>query len=645
MKKIFAGGYYKVFLIRLYLALLFLTFGRVLLFIFDHQYFHDVTFSEFISIVFYGLRFDISTCVFFYSPFILLSILPFPFRSNPFYQNLLFIAFAISTVLTLAGNLLDCAYFPFTLARTTADLFNVLGLGDDAMTLLPAYLRDFWYFFLILIVLIFLELFLYSRAKLTISEKKVSGKKNHFLPYLKKSIISLIIAVLCIIGVRGGLQLRPISIMTAGEYTSAKNVALVLNTPFTILKTIGKSGVKNIEYFDKNALDKIFSPVQNYFKKEKPTKVNNVVVIILESFSKEYIGAFNRNLDNGKYKGYTPFLDSLMKESLVFTNAFANGKRSIEAIPAALAGIPSIMNDAYITSMYSGNNINSLASVLKKKKYSSAFFHGGTNGSMGFDGFAKIAGFDKYYGRSEYNNEKDYDGKWGIFDEPYLQYIAGVLDKTVKPFVAGMFTLSSHHPYKVPDKYVNIFPKGKLPIHQSIYYSDYSLRKFFKTLSQKSWFDSTLFVITADHTSESIYPQYETRSGMYAVPIIFYQHNSNLKGISKTVTEQSDIMPSIMDYLNIDASFVAFGESALDSSNNHFAINFVNETYQLMYKNFAMVFDGTKGISLYDMAKDSLQKHNILESSPIVRNELERKVKAIVQSYNQRLMKNEMTVK
>jgi phosphoglycerol transferase MdoB-like AlkP superfamily enzyme len=368
-------------------------------------------------------------------------------------------------------------------------------------------------------------------------------------------------------------------------------------------------------------------------------------VIILESFSKEYIGGLNKTIDNGRYKGYTPFLDSLIKESLVFTSAFANGKRSIEAIPAVLAGIPSLMNDAYITSMYAGNNINSIASVLKKRNYSSAFFHGGTNGTMGFDAFAKLASFDKYYGRTEYNNDKDYDGKWGIFDEPFLQYMAGVLDKSPKPFIAGVFTLSSHHPYKVPDKYASIFPKGKLPIHQSIYYSDYSLRKFFNKLSQMSWFDSTLFVITADHTSELSFPQYETRVGMYCVPIIFYQHNSGLKGNCETVIQQADITPTILDYLNCDVPFVAFGESALDSSENHFAISFVNETYQLIYKNYALVFDGTKGVSLYDRAKDTLMKNNLIESSPAVKKELEKEVKAIIQSYNQRLMKNDMIVK
>jgi len=420
---------------------------------------------------------------------------------------------------------------------------------------------------------------------------------------------------------------------------------LVLNTPFAIIKTLGKSNIKDIKYFDEKTSDSIFSPVHNYYKKNNAIKRNNVVVLILESFGKEYIGELNKDNGDNTYKGYTPFLDSLITESLVFTNAYANGKHSIEGIPAALAGIPSLMNDAYITSAYAGNNINSLATLLKTKGYYSAFFHGGTNGTMGFDDFIKHSGFDKYFGRTEYNNEKDYDGKWGIFDEEFLQFVADKLDKCCKPFISGIFTLSSHHPYTIPKKYSGKFPKGILPIHQSIEYADFSLRKFFKTMSQKPWFDSTLFVIVADHTSESFYPQYQTRSGMYEIPIIFYQHNSNLKGENETITEQSDIMPSILDYLNYDKPFVAFGESVFDSSDFHFAVNYTNETYQLIYKNYSFIFDGKLAVSMYDIKKDEFLKNNIIGSIPETQKEIERKLKAIIQSFDQRVMKNKMIVK
>ncbi|MFA4852231.1 MAG: sulfatase-like hydrolase/transferase [Bacteroidales bacterium] len=640
MKKLLSGGHYKIFLARILFAFILFTLTRILFFIFFHEHFGEIGFGDFMLIIFYGLRFDLSAIIVFYSIFIFFSIIPFHLKSKRIYQTMLLVIFIIPTAIAMAGNLLDCVYFGFTLSRTTADIFNVIALGSDFSTLLPQYIRDFWYAFLIWVVLILLAVLFFLKTKI-VSVKTKTGSKL-LLAYLKESLFFIIISAIGIIGVRGGFQLRPISIMTAGQYASAKNVALVLNTPFTIMKTFGKSGVKNVEYFDNKTLDKIYSPVHLYLKKDHPQKKNNVIVIVLESFSKEYIGELNKNLDDGRYKGYTPFLDSLIRESLVFTNAYSNGKRSIESIPAILAGIPSLMNDAYITSMYSGNNINSLATTLNENGYTSAFFHGGTNGTMGFDNFSKLAGFDRYYGRSEYNNEKDFDGKWGIYDEEFLQYAADKLDQTTQPFIAAIFTLSSHHPYKIPDKYLSKFPKGKRTIHQSIMYTDFALKKFFQKISQKPWFDSTLFVITADHTSESLYPQYQTRSGMYAVPILFYQHNSNLKGENKMIVQQTDIMPSILDYLNFNKKFIAFGESVFDTSALHFAINYVNETYQLIYKNYALIFDGTSGISFYNIEKDSLMKIDLHSTFPSEEKELERKIKAIIQSYNLRLIKNEM---
>ena len=643
MKKILSGSYYKVFLIRLLFAFFLFSLARIFFFLFNHQSFSELGVGEFLLLMIYGLRFDLSAIIVCYGIFIFFSFIPFHLKTKKVYQKILLILFTICTAVSLAANLPDCGYYAFTLSRTTADIFNVMGLGSDVSTLLPQYIIDFWYLFLIWVILIFLTAWFFTKTKVT--ETIFLNRKKIALSYLKEFVIMLVVIAVSIVGIRGGFQLRPMGMIAAGQYTSTKNVSIVLNTPFTIFRTFGKTGLKDVEYFDNTELSKIYSPVRNYYKKDKPAKFNNVVVIILESFSKEYFGSLNKDLDNGNYKGYTPFLDSLLKESLYFSNAFSNGKRSIEAIPAIVSSVPSLMSEAYITSIYSVNTVNSIASLLKEKGYSSAFYHGGTNGTMGFDEFVKVAGFEKYYGRTEYNNEEDFDGKWGIYDEEFLSYVSGMIDKMQNPFVAGVFTLSSHHPYSVPAKYANKFAKGKLPIHQSIEYTDYALKKFFNSVSKKTWFDSTLFVITADHTSESTYPRYQTRAGMYAIPMLFYQHNSKLKGEDKTVTQQDDIMPSILDYLNYDGSFIAFGESVFDTTSSHFAINYVNESYQLIFKNYSLIFDGTSEISLYDLKSDNLMKNNILENQPSLSKEMEEKIKAIIQSYNQRLIKNDMTIK
>ena len=641
MKKYFSGGYYHVFFIRILFIFLLFTFTRALFYFLNYPFFRDIDFITVIKIFFFGLRFDLAAIIITYSPFIIFSILPFHFKSAKFYQVILLIFFSLSTAITQAANLLDCAYFHYTLSRTTSNIFNTIGLGTDFTTLLPQYVKDFWYLFLIWICIIIMSILFFIKTKIT----KPLVLNKSFIFYVKDFFVFVLISIFSFIGARGGVQLRPINIITAGKYASSKNTAIVLNTPFTIIKTIGKSEIKYNPYYKEEELTNIYSPVKYYYNKAKEFNSKNVVLIILESFSKEYIGALNKNMENGNYKGYTPFLDSLINKSIVFPNMYANTKRSVEAIPAILVGIPALMNDSYISSKYSGNTINSIAGLLKTKGYSSAFYHGGTNGTMGFDNFVKMAGFDRYYGRTEYNNDKDYDGKWGIFDDKFLQFTAVQLTKMKQPFVAAVYTLSSHHPYIIPDNMKGLFPKGELAIHQSIAYTDYSLKQFFKKVSKEKWFDNTLFVITADHASESVFPYYQTRSGIYSIPLIFYQKNNINPCKNNTLAQQTAILPSILDYLNFDHPFVSFGESVFDTTHSHYAINYMDHTYQLIQDGYAYTFDGNMGISLYNLTNDSLMKNNILEKSTNIAKDLDRRIKAIIQSYNLRMIQNKLVVK
>lgn len=141
----------------------------------------------------------------------------------------------------------------------------------------------------------------------------------------------------------------------------------------------------------------------------------NVVVFILESFSKESSGFLNEELDNGTYKGYMPFLDSLMAEGLTFKYSFSNGMKSIDGMPSVLSGIPMFIEPFFLTPS-SLNTVSSIGGELGKKGYYTAFFHGADNGSMGFEAFARTAGYTNYFGRTEYNEanpgNKDFDGHW-----------------------------------------------------------------------------------------------------------------------------------------------------------------------------------------------------------------------------------------
>jgi len=282
---------------------------------------------------------------------------------------------------------------------------------------------------------------------------------------------------------------------------------------------------------------------------------DNIVIIIMESVSAEFLGYKNEE------PGYMPFLDSLAKQSLFFENSFTNGKNSVHAVPSIFLGFPSFLNTPFMTSIYQNRPLNGLGTILKKHGYETAFFHGGMNGTMFFDGSSRIAGLDKFFGLNEFpSGRKHFDGVWGIPDHMYFSYFCDELGKLKAPFVAGLFTLSSHFPYTIPPQYQNRFPKGKLAIHESIGYLDESLRLFFEKAKTMPWYDSTLFVLVADHPQKHTTKKYSSYLGVNRIPhMYFHPKISKWTGIdTKKIVQQTDIFASVLDFVGIPEKNVLF---------------------------------------------------------------------------------------
>ena len=638
----FQGNILAVMLLKLLLVLVLFFLSRILFYLFNLGYFANLDLADALRLFVIGIRFDLSAVLIVNAPFIVMNTVPFKFRFNRIYQGIANGFFYLLNSFALMTNFGDTIYFRFTLKRLTADIFSYVGVGGDFDKLIPQFLRDFWYIALIWMLFVAILVYVGTRFSAVSSGTKKKGFDVKF--FAINIVLFAVITVLSVIGIRGGLQLRPIGLVTAGNYTSAKNLPLLLNTPFSIARTINKETLKTIKLYRKETdLAKIYTPVHQ--GKSTGFKNYNVMIIILESMSREHIGSLNHSLENGRYQGFTPFLDSLMKHGMYF-DAFANGKTSIQGIPAVLSGIPSLMNESFIQSPYATGKFTSIAGLLKPKGYTTAFFHGGTNGTMGFDSYTRLVGFEHYYGRNEYNNEKDYDGKWGIRDEEFFQYSARTINGFRQPFFAAFFSLSSHHPYHVPAKYVNVFRTGRLPIQQSIMYADYSLGEFFHTAKHMPWYKNTLFVITADHTSEGYYPYYQSDVGQFAVPLLFFKPGSDLQGRPETVAQQTDVMPTVLNYLGYGKNYLAFGTDLFDtvSGTARFSIHYISGFYGLMKDGYYLEFNGTKSTALYNLAKDYLQTNNLLGKENEVQGRMELFINAYIQQYNNRLIENRLSV-
>lgn len=626
----FLPEHVKTLLKRMFISVLLLYITRLIFFGFNYSAFPRLEFLDF----FVALWFDLITVSLFFTPYYILFLLPIPIRGYRLHRLFFKVLFHITNALLIAPNLLDIGYFKYTSKRSTADLFTVLGAGNDFAQLLTSFLKDSWVILIIFALLLALSEYLYRKTQRSF-ETFLTVKKGFY----RTNFISMVVVIaLLVLTARGGFGLRPTGIIEASKYSKGENTAFVLPTAFTMIKTMDQSSLIEVNYYSEKEVNRYFNPIQTSQPQHILPNKTNVMVIMLESFGREFIGAYN----NGK--GYTPFLDSLIEVSLSFNNGFANGKKSIEAVPAILASMPTLMDSPYISSPYGDNTINSLPSILGKFGYESAFFHGATNGSMRFDAFAALCGFDHYFGRFEYNNDEHFDKTWGILDEYFNPWTAQKASELHEPFFGTLFTLSSHHPYFIPKHMRNKVKKGPQPICASINYGDYALKRFFEEARKQPWYKNTLFVILADHTPATETALYNTRTQMYRIPILFYHPGGLIKPQkSEQIFQQLDILPTILDLLNLETKYYSFGNSHFNNTDKE-AITYIEGSYYYFKNNFMTTFTNEKARNLYDFTVMSTEIADSLASHSKEVKANEKRLKALIQQYNRDLIMNQTTV-
>ncbi|CAM3664159.1 alkaline phosphatase family protein [Flavobacterium gelidilacus] len=612
-----------LFFKRFLLIVIIYQLCRLLFLFFNRNAFNGLTLKTFLG----GLHFDLSAIAYINIIFAILHFVPGKFKYKSGYQKGLKIGFFAVNLLFILTNFVDFEYYKFTGRRSSFGMITASGMENEIGGLIFSFLAEFWFLPIIAFVLAILFWKAIPNIKLIFSEEK-----SKFLVAKQISLFIFLLGFVFLLG-RGGFQKKPLKVVDAVNYGSISHSALVLNTPFCILKTIGKKEtLESPKFYSESELNSIFNPVVATNPTENQTK-QNVVVIILESFGRE-------NIQHGQ----TPFLDSLITKSLFFENGFANGKLSIDAVPSTLSSIPSLMSSSLITSSYSINEIYGLPKILKDNGYNTEFFHGAFNGSQNFDQYCKVAGFDAYYGKNEYDGSEAFDGRWGIFDEEFFQFYCQKMSSFKQPFFTSIFSISSHNPYTIPEKYKGKFPKGTTKIQESIAYSDYALNHFFKTAGKQDWFKNTIFVITADHTSsEPTEEKFKTNVGKFRVPILFYNPgNPTFGGISYRNMQQIDIMPSLIDLLHIKTNMVTFGKSY--QSDKDFVVYYLDNIYHYIQGDYYMAFDGKKALALYNFKKDELMKTNLLSTEKEKALTMERFIKAYVQSFNERIINNKLTI-
>ena len=622
---------------RLIATLVVLSISRWMLYLFNLQFFHQLDTGQALALYVKGMRFDLPI-VFGIN---LLTIIFYCFPSRIIYkdelQTFVDIIYIVANAIAVLLNFLDIVCFHFFGKHLTFNFLKMLIHSDEvSFGVIRQVFFDYWYLLVIFVLFVLIIIVVAQHTKIQKPEKEEKPRWQ-----LRQAISLVVMLLLTVVAARGGLQAKPISVDTAMQYTDPQNAPILLNTPFCLLTTHDTDLEERTGQYDSDFSPIHFDLMANRFIEADSLGVDslpsNVVVIILKNIGQEMLGYYSRD----RRSEITPFLDSLLAQSLTF-NGMSNSRRSLEVLPAILASIPSMMENDFVRSPYADNDFDAYCKHLQHRGYTTIFMHGGKNGVLGFDEFSRRAGYSRYFGRTEYGDDSDYDGQWGIYDGPFMQYAAKTLNRVHEPFSTAIYTLSSRYPYKVPKDF-------KLPeesyfwtgFEKTVFYVDCSLRDFFKTASQMPWYDRTLFVITADYSNnEHFQPEYSNVWGMYSIPIAFYYPKKIKPMKSEEIAQQIDLGPSILSALEVNDTLFSFGRNLFDTLCEPSFVSYFNLTYQYCDGTYLVQSDGERSFGIYKPISDSLLNDNLIDrlQCPDVYDKLYR----FLQEYNGRMIHNEL---
>ena len=538
---------------------------RGILLMANWNYFSSLSTSQILLSFAHGIRFDLAIMVALLSLPLLLTFIPFLQKTMSW---LIFIIIVIACL----GLLMDVAFFQEVHRHVGSELLLLQDIIPFLFAASASHLSE------LLALLFFIVLFGMAWKKWVVPDEGFLTTR-----LWKKISLFPIVIILMIIVIRGGLVTgRPLTVIDAYITDSSELANLTLNGIYTGIRvSLSSRNVNNYNYshFSSDAIqDELSIPEAYPFEQSYPSHNNvampNIIVLTIESLNYDYIDA----LSNKSY-GVTPYLDSLTKKSMVFENFFAAGQRSVIGLQATWTGIPALLGFPVMHTGLSTNKITQIAKVARNNNYATFFAQTSKRSSFKVDSLAKSIGFDKYWGLEDIGELLlDYPAgpppNFG-YDYETLMLLKKHLKRSKKenpnkPILAGFFSGTMHAPYtKLPKKFEK-YPhqvNGLNGMLNSIAYTDWSIQQFIEGLLKDPEFKNTIFLITADHTSNN-FSKHVSYQDLFHIPMIIYapSHDDIKIEHNKTIRSQLDIMPTIMDLIGSKQAFSALGSSLFKPS-------------------------------------------------------------------------------
>lgn len=575
------------FLAIYYLSwILFFDIMRLVFMLYHHDRSTGLSWSTLAASFWYGLRMDLSAAAYIVAPvflFVLLSLFIHFFRRLTIYKIYTFTILLIVALISLADLELYNAW-GFRIDTTPLRFLSTPHEAWASVSHLPL----FW---IALVFLICYGLFYFCFKTLLKHIFFQQQNKGRILT----GVVLLVLMVALIIPVRGGLQLAPLN--QSSVYYSTSNYAnhTAINATWNFLHSLfskGASGKNPYQYFAGNTYQPVVDSL--YLQDSLPviptirfsdSIPTNIILIVWESLTEK---AFHTQGTNGT--PILPQLQSLRREGIYFSNAYASGDRTNKGIPAVFSGYPAMPNTTIIHNPGKSVKLPVITQGFRQKGYQTPFYYGGEPEFANIKSYLLHAGFDPIVGKDDFSAQ-DMNSKWGAHDGVVMKRLQADLTKLKQPFFAGWLTLSSHEPFETP---VPVAIPGHDQASQflnSLHYTDQVLGEFIRYCRQQSWWAHTLVIIVGDHGHPL--PSTGHKADDFRTPMLWLGGAVMQPGREvKKVVSQLDIAASLQMQAGIKPAGYPFSKNiftadtagwAFFTFNNGFG--FVNENGRLVYDN------------------------------------------------------------
>ncbi len=556
------------FKIGIYFFSLFL-FSRIIFFIFLKIYHNTFSFQDIINTVFHGFYLDFAT-------FSYAALLPILFYGASTILNnnlvkkisifIIYLFIILWSIISVVEILLyrewkiKLGVTAFLHFKNPSEVFRTASIFETSV------------FLIMLFIFIFFGFYLFKKFQ-------ISNIKND----IQNKISALFFTILCIgisiLGLRGGWQPIPIQVSDASFsnklilndvainplFNFFANVRNYINNesvnPFNKIKI--KIAQKSVDSFFIEA-KKINSTSQSLF--ESSVSSPNIVFVIMESVSANCSKFFGG--DN-----YMPFLDSLAENGLAFTKCFPAGHLSDQGMASIFSGFPASPNIGILMMPNKSIKLPLLNQFLKPLHYESNYYMGGQLTYGNIKNYLFQGGFDHLYDENNIENKNYFKQRLGFCDADMATVFSQGIKKSKEPFLNCWFTISSHNPYDIPGKKIQLTEIENDYVN-TVAYFDSALKSFFEKVKTEKWYSNTLFVIVSDHSHASQKNLSNTDPEYHHIPLLFFGEvlNKNLRHKKiENIVSQLDISYTILESLGINTENKFPYSKSLLNTNLHFA--------------------------------------------------------------------------